>query len=387
MKSFITFIIVLLSSSIFAGTLKTKTYKPNSDAIFNVASTIIYGDKDAYLIDVQFQKKYAEELVKEIKTLKRNLKLVYISHSDPDYYFALDIIKKNFPNAKIVSTAQTAYLISASKDGKLDIWKPQLKDDAPSEIIIPEAVTNLPDLEGNKIEIVQTKEDPAHSFVWIPSIKSIVGGISISEGTHIWMADTQNEVAINQWIQQINTIKSLKPAVVIPSHFVNKDFSPKVLDFVKDYLLKFKEANEKYSSANDVVKFMTTNYPNLGGVEELELGAQVYKGDVKWELKNPYPAIGKQITVDFGELAFDLDFKDNKNMSFLGTVGPLKNISDKVEYTATEIANNVFMVYWAEPKVKARVVNIQDYNNNTIYTNIAAKDGSFTHLKGKIIIK
>lgn len=90
---------------------------------------------------------YAEKLVKEIKSLKRNLKLIYISHSYPGYYFALDVIKKNSPEVRIVSTAQTAYLIEASKDEKLAVWQPQLGEDAPSEIIVPEAVTSLPDLE------------------------------------------------------------------------------------------------------------------------------------------------------------------------------------------------------------------------------------------------
>ncbi|GGF08458.1 Glyoxylase, beta-lactamase superfamily II [Chishuiella changwenlii] len=388
MKTFISFITILLTtSSLFGGTIKTKTYHPGSDAIFDVASTIVYGKKDAYLIDVQFQKQYAEELVNEIKALKRNLKLVYISHSDPDYYFATDIIKKNFPNAKIVSTAQTAYLINASKDGKLAVWSPQLKNDAPSEIIIPEAITTLPDLEGNKIEIKQTLEDPAHSFLWIPSIKTILGGISVSEGAHIWMADTQTKTALNQWIQQIDNMKALKPSVVIPSHFLNKDFSPKILDFVKDYLIKFKEENEKYETADKVITSLKEIYPNLPGIDNLELGAKVYKGEMNWDLKNPYPAIGRKITVDFGELKFDLDFKDHQHMSFIGTAGSLKNITDNVEYTAIEVANNIFMVYWIEPKIGARVVNIQDYNNNTIYTNIAGKDSSFNHLQGKLQIK
>ena len=102
--------------SIFAGNLKVKVYNPGTKAIFPITSTIIYGDKDAILVDAQFQKQYAEQLVKEIKATGKNLKTVFISHSDPDFYFGLDVIKKAFPNAKIISTAQTAYLISASKD-------------------------------------------------------------------------------------------------------------------------------------------------------------------------------------------------------------------------------------------------------------------------------
>ena len=69
--------------SVFAGNLKVKVYNPGSKAIFPITSTIIYGDKDAILVDAQFQKQYAEQLVKEIKATGKTLKTVFISHSDP----------------------------------------------------------------------------------------------------------------------------------------------------------------------------------------------------------------------------------------------------------------------------------------------------------------
>jgi glyoxylase-like metal-dependent hydrolase (beta-lactamase superfamily II) len=88
-------------SVLLAGNLKVKVYNPGSKAIFSVTSTIIYGDKDAMLVDGQFQKQYAEELVKQIKATGKNLKTVFISHSDPDFYFGLDVIKKHFPMQKL----------------------------------------------------------------------------------------------------------------------------------------------------------------------------------------------------------------------------------------------------------------------------------------------
>ena len=110
--------------------LTLKVYNPGTSAIFPVTSTIVYGKKDAALIDAQFQKQYAEQVVKEIKDMKKNLKYVFVSYHDPDYYFGLNVIHKAFPEAKIISTAQTAYLIEASKDMKLDVWKKQLGTDA-----------------------------------------------------------------------------------------------------------------------------------------------------------------------------------------------------------------------------------------------------------------
>ncbi|PIF44404.1 glyoxylase-like metal-dependent hydrolase (beta-lactamase superfamily II) [Chryseobacterium sp. 52] len=371
-------------SILLAGNLKIKVYNPGPKAIFPITSTIIYGDKDAVLIDAQFQKQYTEQLVKEIKATGKNLKTVFISHSDPDFYFGLDVIRKAFPNVKIISTAQTAYLISASKDEKMDVWKAQLKEDAPSEIIVPEAVNAIPDLEGNKIEIRHNSEDPAHSFVWIPSLKTVAGGISVSVDSHIWMADTQNTKAIDQWIGQIDAMKSLKPEQVVPSHFAKLSLSPQSLDFVKNYLENYKKAVTENKTSSAVVDFMVKKYPELHGKDELEMGAKVFFGEINWELKSPYPAIGNKVEADFGTSKFILDFKNNKEMSFTGISG--KGNTDTVQYTAVEVAKNVFMICWHEPKLGSNVTHIEDYNKNIIYSNIAEPNGSFTHLKGTLKI-
>ncbi|MEY8761463.1 MoaF-related domain-containing protein [Chryseobacterium tongliaoense] len=386
-KKLLSFVAILgFVSALFAGNLKIKVYNPGAKAIFPITSTIIYGDKDVMLVDAQFQKQYAEQLVKEIKATGKNLTTVFISHSDPDFYFGLDVIKKAFPKVKIISTAQTAYLISASKDDKLAVWKPQLKTDAPSEIIIPEAVNTIPDLEGNKIEIKQNIDDPAHSFLWIPSLKTVLGGISVSVDSHLWMADTQNKEAIDQWIGQIDAMKALQPAQVVPSHFSTLSLSPDSLDFVKNYLESYKKAVSENKTSENIVNCMVNKYPKLPGKDELGMGVKVFLGEMNWDLKSPYPAIGHKIRVGFGTIEFILDFKDNKTMSFIGTDGESKGAAETIQYTAVEVAKNIFMVYWHEPQSGMNVTHIQDYNKNTVYTNIAGADGSFKHLKGTLSI-
>ncbi len=364
--------------------LNVKVYNPGAKAIFPVSSTIIYGEKEAILVDAQFQKQYAEELVREIKALNKKLTLVYVSYVDPDYYFGLDVIHKNFPEAKIVSTAQTAYLISASKDAKMAVWKDQLKTDAPSEIIVPEAISSILDLEGAQIEIKQRADDPEHSFLWIPSLKTILGGVSVSIGSHIWMADTQSPAAISKWIREIDDMKALKPLRVIPSHFVTSDFAPQSLNFVRNYLVNYQTATRLYKKSNQIVAYMTQKYPQLPGKDELTMGAKVFTGEMVWEQKELYPAVGKDLVADFGTFSFQLSFKDHKTMLFVGLSGDYKGVTDTVQYTAVEIAKNIFMVYWHEPKVGANVVHVQNFNNHTVYTNIAGTDGSFYHTKGTL---
>ena len=367
--------------------MSLKVFNPGVNAIFPVTSTIVYGEKDAVLIDAQFQKKYAEALVNELKGLNKNLKYVFVSYHDPDYYFGLDVIHKAFPDAQIISTAQTSYLIEASKDFKLNVWRSQLGADAPDTLLVPQPVDSLPDLEGKALQIKFNKDDSAHPFVWIPSLRAIVGGGSVTEGYHIWMADTQGDKGIERWQNVISSMKELQPATVVPSHYVTSEYKPSVLDFMGKYLAGFRQAAANSQNADELVKAMETLYPELPGKDNLVFGAKVFKGEQEWKVFTPYPPVGRAIKVDFGAFAFRNSFKDARHMTFLGLNGGYEGVTDNVQTTVVEVSPNVFMVYWSEPNsTKSNVVHVQNYNTGTVWTNIAAPDGQFYNMSGTMTV-
>lgn len=188
--------LVTLSAAASASALNLKTFNPGADAILPVTFTLVYSDHDAVLVDAQFQKKYAQQVVEMVRQSGKNLKYVFISHSDPDYYFGLDEIKKAFPQAQVLSTAQTAYLISATKDAKMNVWKDKLGPDAPGKLYVPEAITSAQmSIDGQVIDIRQDKNDTAHSYLWIPSLKTVLGGIPVSTGEHSgWRTPPQSRI-------------------------------------------------------------------------------------------------------------------------------------------------------------------------------------------------
>lgn len=368
--------------------LHVTVFNPGKEAIFPVTSTIVYGPHEAMLVDTQFQKQYADKLVQLVRATGKNLKYIYISHSDPDYYFGLAEIRKAFPDARVISTAQTAYLISATMKAKLEVWRDKLGADAPAGLSLPEAITSDElILDGEKVEVKRNRDDPARNYLWIPSTRTILGGISVSIGEHLWMADTTTRAAIDAWIKTIDDMKSLSPARVIAGHFLTSDESPAQLDFVYDYLKAYRQAALDNVTSAGIIAAMEAKFPELPGRDALEFGAKVFTGEVKWHVAKPYPPIGRAAVVDFGGAAFRLNFKDNRTMSFVGTSGAFQGVKDTVQYTAVEVSSNVFMVYWHEPSTGSNVVHVQDWNTGTVYTNIAAKDGSFTNLKGTIRIE
>ena len=154
----------------------------------SVNSTLIYGDKDAVLIDTQFRLSDAHRVVAAILESKKNLTTVYVTHPHPDHYFGLVVIRQAFPNAKFVALSKVVDGIKASWQNRVNAWKPQYGDNIPSNPIIPDALEgNTLTLEGETLQVfgpLQGDSAGDNSFVWIPSLKAIVGGDTLFSGAH-----------------------------------------------------------------------------------------------------------------------------------------------------------------------------------------------------------
>ena len=268
-----------------ADPLKIDVYNPAEKAIFPVSSELITGQHDAVLIDAQFQRNDAEALVQKIKASGKKLTTVYISHSDPDYYFGLDVIQAAFPEAKIVASEPTVKAIKASMQGKLAYWGPILKDNAPTKLVLPDVLKgDHLTLEGQPLEIKGLQGPaPQRSYVWIPSLKAVVGGVVVSSGIHVWVADTQTPKSRQDWLAALKGIEALKPTTVIPGHYLGEvPEGTKAVTFTADYLKSFEEHAAKTRVSAALIDAMKKAWPQLAEPSSLELSAKVIKGEMKW---------------------------------------------------------------------------------------------------------
>lgn len=357
---------------------------------FEVTSVLLEGKKDAVLIDAQFSNEEAQHVVDMIKKTGKTLTAVFISQADPDFYFGLALIADNFPDTEIISTAQTAYLIDATKDSKLEIWGPGLKEYAPKKFIVPTAVTdNYFMLEDIRIEIRQRTDDPDYSYLWIPSLRTILGGVYLFDNMHLWLADPQFESYTGNWTNTLADMDALNPEYTIPAHFAMDRSNMKgdeAIKFTRRYLADFKKAAAAAKESKELIAAMKSLYPDADGEPLLELAAKVVKGETTWKKVYSYPPISRKAEVQFGNNIVIRHFKDNKHMFLEGKAGELKDVAENVEYTAVQIAPGIYMVYWRETAKGFDVVAVEDYNNGILYTNISATDGTFTHVQGSIKI-
>lgn len=259
-------------------------------------------------------------------------------------------------------------------------------------MIVPQPLDgNTLRVDGEPLRIVGLDgPTPDRTFVWIPSERTVVGGIPVAANIHVWMADTQTPLSHANWLATLDRIDALKPARVVPGHFLpNRDGSQPFttgVAFTRDYVKAFDQEATRAKDSATLVAAMEARYPDLGEKSSLELSAKVAKGEMQWPAPAPFPAAGKTVRVQFGATAFDLHFKDDKTMSFVGTAGQFKGVTDTVQYTAREIRPQVYMVYWHEPSTGSNVVHVEDFERGTVDTNIAAKDGQFLHMSGTLKI-
>jgi glyoxylase-like metal-dependent hydrolase (beta-lactamase superfamily II) len=265
--------------------LKMEVYNPGEKSIFPVSSEIISGKTEVALIDAQFQRNDAEALVKKIKQSGKKLTTIYISQADPDFYFGLDVITKAFPQAKVLATPQTIEEIEATKDGKMAYWGPILKENAPGKVIVPQALQGKSfTIDGQQIDVEGLDgPSPEKTFVWIPSLKAVVGGVAVSGNIHLWVADTQTAESRQHWLTTLEKIKALKPVTVVPGHYL--DNAPQTLasvTFTQNYLTTLNTEIPKAKDSAELIAAMKKHYPELKDESSLELSAKVLKNEMKW---------------------------------------------------------------------------------------------------------
>ncbi|EOV2735224.1 Vmh family MBL fold metallo-hydrolase [Enterobacter cloacae] len=272
----------LITPAVFAAPLTIDTYNPRDKGMFAVSSTLVSGPKEAVLFDAQFSVKDGEALVDKIRKSGKTLNKIVITSGDPDFYFGLQPLVKAFPNAKVVATQQVVDHIKATKDTKLAFWGPQMKDGAPTELIVPQVLASTTFMvDGEKIDIEQPESYAA--YVWIPSAKTILGGTGVAWGIHVWTADTQTPASRKQWQQTLESMAAHKPERVIPGHYLRTPPAGSgALDFTRDYLQHFEQALSEHKTSTGVISAMKKQYPGLAEESSLELSAKVNTGEMKW---------------------------------------------------------------------------------------------------------
>ena len=267
-----------------AAPLTVQVYNADANS-FHVNAVLVAGQTDAVLLDTGFTRADALRIAAMVLDSKKVLKTIYISQADPDYYFGIQVLKQVFPEAQVVTTAPTLRKIQATLPTKLQVWGPRMGANAPVQVPLPEVLAgNTLTLEGQTLEIRGLDDSlPHRSYVWIPSIKTIAGGVNVYAGLHLWTADAQTAQERADWAKKLGQMAALNPVTVIPGHSQPGQAQDATqLAWSQAYLARYEQELPKAANSAELIAAMKQAYPNAGLGVALDIGAKVNKGEMKW---------------------------------------------------------------------------------------------------------
>lgn len=247
---------------------------------FNSNSTLIYGERDAILIDASQLLSDAHRMTAEIILMRKNLTHIYVSHFHPDHHFGLQVLKHAFPKARIVAMPSVVKDIIATSSDKIDLWA--IDRFGPDDILRKTTIPRpLKDprliLEGEEILVSDNWEGDSvnNSVVWVPSIRVACATDVAFHDCHLWPIES-NVARRVKWRASISKLREFNARIVIPGHCdtakvrLMEDVQEKrsltyteCIDWSLRYLDNYEEVYNTARTGSEMVEAMTRLYPDV----------------------------------------------------------------------------------------------------------------------------
>ena len=232
-----------------------------------MAATLIYGARDAVLVDAFMTVKQASALADWVASKGKNLTTIYITHGHGDHWFGVGTLLERFPKARVVATPNTVKVmrLNASAQALDGAWKPGFPGQIPDKLVIAEALDgNVIDLEGQELVAVELGHtDTDHTTcLHVPSIGLVVAGDAAYNDVHLYLAESTPEKR-EEWIAALDKIEALKPRAVVASHKRQENAdSPRIVEETRQYIRDFGRVAETTKTAQELYAKMLALYPD-----------------------------------------------------------------------------------------------------------------------------
>jgi glyoxylase-like metal-dependent hydrolase (beta-lactamase superfamily II) len=265
---------------------EVKVYNAGANS-FHVNSTLMYGEKEALVIDAGFTRADALRIAANVLDSGKQLKTIYVSQADPDYYFGVETIKEIFPNADVVTTPAVLEKMNAKLAGKVAFWGPKMGVNAPRTPVLPSALRRqYPD--GRRPD----DGDPWHSTArwrtaltpgFHPSRPSSATSACLAICTCGRRTPKPRPCAPPGW-RSLDEMAALQPNLVVPGHMrAGTALDASAIRFTKDYLQTFEKNLAANKTSATLIGAMQQSYPQVtDGAISLDIGAKVNTGEMKW---------------------------------------------------------------------------------------------------------
>ena len=189
-----------------------------------------------------------------------------MTHPHPDHLFGLAVLHQAFPSARIVALPATASGAKNAWPARQKFWFPTYGNNIPGpDPVLPEELsTPTLMLEGQELQITGglQGDGPGNSFVYIPSLRAVVGGDTVFD--HVYFGVPKDK-AREDWMKTLDQISALNPAVVIPGHEgPGATHDLQAIAFMKKYIDDWYANVGASKNAAEMKEKVLRQYPGLG---------------------------------------------------------------------------------------------------------------------------
>jgi glyoxylase-like metal-dependent hydrolase (beta-lactamase superfamily II) len=247
----------------------------------SMASTLIYGSKDAVLTDPGMTADQAHVLGDWVAAHGRNLTDIFITHGHGDHWFAAGLLAERF-GARVVASAGTIAQMHANAATRPVLWDKVYTGIPPTSVTAVTVPHNRFALEGHELAIVEVGDTDSSdtSVLYVPDLELVVAGDVIYNGVHMYLAQVGIIGAFAPWRDAIDKVEALEPRHIVAGH-QNKernDDAERTIAETRQYLDDAEELLRSESTALDFFNAKIERYPNHLGRTVLWVGASVLYG-------------------------------------------------------------------------------------------------------------
>ncbi|MGA5200661.1 MBL fold metallo-hydrolase [Streptomyces variegatus] len=255
---------------------------PNGDPLMTspVASTLIYGERDAVLVDPPFTREQTQEVGDWIERSGKQLAYIYATHGHGDHWFGTGELVKRFPGVRVYASRGTIEVMRHAVAGRGQ-WDAFFPDQIPETPVLAEPTPAEGFLlEGNvirSVEVGHTDTDET-TVLHVPSIGLVVAGDTAYNGVHQYLLES-GKGGLEEWLKAIDIVEALNPRAVVAGH-KNRDLpdDPAILGQTRQYLLDAARLLKTSANAGEFYDAMVSLYPDRLNRGPLWYGAVAFLG-------------------------------------------------------------------------------------------------------------
>src|SRR5882762_9607618 len=231
------------------------------------SATLIYGERDAVLVDAFLTIEQAQAAVEWIAVSGKNLTTIYITHGHGDHFFGIGALLDRFPNAKAVAMPNVLKVMRRQMSAEFvaSFWNARYPGQIPEHLVLPEELQgNVIDLEGRELVVVEVGHTDTDytTCLHVPSVGLVVAGDAADNDDHLYLIES-NAQTRREWIAALDTIESLGPRAVIAGHKKpGTDDSPRIIEETRQYSRDYGRRAQRTTTARELYDQMLELYPN-----------------------------------------------------------------------------------------------------------------------------